>query len=134
MTLGQLTILAAEAAGEGEESFFGGIAASWNEGGWPMYPIAMVFVVGLAITVERAIVLFATASINKDGFIRGLKKHIYAGDLDKAINYVAGQKPTPSQFSSIQAPNAPIMYWAPWAKLMTLSMPKITASPRLSKA
>ena len=24
-----------------------------------------------------------------------MKKHIYAGDLDKAINYVAGQKPTP---------------------------------------
>src|SRR3954454_20148225 len=94
MTLGTL-ILAAEAASEGEQSFFGGIAEAWNEGGWPMYPIAMVFVVGLAISVERLIVLFATASINKDGFIRGLKKHIYAGDLDKAINYVAGQKPTP---------------------------------------
>lgn len=51
--------------------------------------------VGIAITVERAIVLFMTAAINKDGFLRGLKKHIYAGDLDKAINYVAGQKPTP---------------------------------------
>jgi len=95
MTLGMLSILA-EAAGDGEsQSFFGGIAEAWNEGGWPMYPIAMVFVVGLAISVERLIVLFATASINKDGFIRGLKKHIYAGDLDKAINYVAGQKPTP---------------------------------------
>ena len=95
MTLGMLSILAAEAASEGEQSFFGGIAEAWNEGGWPMYPIALVFVVGLAISVERLIVLFATASINKDGFIRGLKKHIYAGDLDKAINYVAGQKPTP---------------------------------------
>ena len=39
--------------------------------------------------------LFFSAPINKDGFLRGLKKHIYAGDLDKAINYVAGQKPTP---------------------------------------
>src|SRR3990167_8467040 len=95
MTLGMLSILATEAASEGEQSFFAGIAESWNEGGWPMYPIAMVFVVGLAISVERMIVLFATAAINKDGFIRGLKKHIYAGDLDKAINYVAGQKPTP---------------------------------------
>lgn len=95
MTLGMLSMLATEAAGEGEESFFGGIASSWNEGGWPMYPIAIVFVIGLAISVERMIVLFATASINKDGFIRGLKKHIYAGDLDKAISYVAGQKATP---------------------------------------
>lgn len=95
MTLGQLIILANEGGGEGEHGFFGGIAASWNEGGWGMYPIALAFVVGLAIAVERSIVLFATAAINKDGFLRGLKKHIYAGDLDKAINYVAGQKPTP---------------------------------------
>lgn len=97
MTLGQLSILAAEAAAEGggEKGFLEGIAESWNEGGWPMYPIALVFVVGLAISVERFIVLFGSAAINKDGFIRGLKKHIYAGDLDKAINYVAGQKPTP---------------------------------------
>lgn len=97
MTFGQLNILAQAAASEGggSNTFFGNIAESWNEGGWPMYPIALVFVVGIAITVERAIVLFATASMNKDGFIRGLKKHIYAGDLDKAINYVAGQKMTP---------------------------------------
>ena len=89
MTLGLLGILANEAAGgEGEGGVFAGIAASWNEGGWPMYPIAMVFVIGLAISVERLIVLFATAAINKDGFIRGLKKHIYAGDLDNIAAHV----------------------------------------------
>ncbi len=95
MTLGQLTILANAGGGEHGEGFFAGVAASWVEGGWGMYAIALCLVPGLAITVERVIVLFATASINKDGFLRGLKKHIYAGDLDKAINYVAGQKPTP---------------------------------------
>jgi biopolymer transport protein ExbB len=99
MTLFQLTILAAEsgAAEAPAEStgFFGTIAAAWNAGGLGMYPIAFFFVIGIAITIERIIVLFFTASINKDGFLRGLKKHIYAGDLDKAINYVAGQKPTP---------------------------------------
>ncbi|HYV46390.1 MAG TPA: MotA/TolQ/ExbB proton channel family protein [Myxococcaceae bacterium] len=60
-----------------------------------MYPIALCAIVALAIMIERSMVLFASASINKDGFLRGLKKHIYAGDLDKAINYVAGQKSTP---------------------------------------
>ena len=30
--------------------------------------------------------------------------------------------------------NAPIMYCAPWVKLMMLSMPKMTASPRLNSA
>jgi biopolymer transport protein ExbB/TolQ len=96
MTLGQLGLLAVEAeGGEGEGGFFSRMAAAWNEGGWGMYPIAFFLVIGIAITVERGIVLFMSAAINKDGFLRGLKKHIYAGDLDKAINYVAGQKPTP---------------------------------------
>jgi biopolymer transport protein ExbB/TolQ len=94
MTLGNLMILASEAA-EGDASWFARVADAWNEGGWGMYPIAFFFVIAIAITVERSIILFFTAAINKDGFLRGLKKHIYAGDLDKAINYVAGQKPTP---------------------------------------
>jgi hypothetical protein len=37
-----------------------------------MYPIAFFLVIGLAITVERTIVLFFSAAINKDGFLRGL--------------------------------------------------------------
>lgn len=95
MTLAQLSILAAEAGGGEDQGFFAGIAEAWTEGGWPMYPIAIVLVFGLAISLERFIVLFMSAAINKDGLLRGLKKHIYAGDLDKAINYIAGQKPTP---------------------------------------
>ncbi len=93
MILGKLALLAAEAGGD--EGLFDSIATRWNEGGGGMYPIALAGVVGVAIIVERIIVLFFTASISKDGFLRGLKKHIYAGDLDKAINYVAGQKSTP---------------------------------------
>jgi len=77
------------------QSFLESIGERWVEGGWGMYPIAICLIVALAIVIERSLVLFNTASINKDGFLRGLKKHIYAGDLDKAINYVAGQKPTP---------------------------------------
>ena len=33
----------------------------------------------------------------------------------------------PVNFNSNHAAKAPIMYWAPCAKLMTLSMPKMTA-------
>ena len=95
MNLGNLFILAAEAASSGELGFFETISKRWNAGGFGMYPIALCLVVAVAIVVERSIVLFFSASINKEGFLRGLKKHIYAGDLDKAINYVAGQKPTP---------------------------------------
>ena len=89
-----LTILAN--AGHGaERSFFEEVAKRWEAGQWGMYPIAVCLVFALAIMVERAFVLFGKASINKEAFLRGLKKHIYAGDLDKAINYVAGQKSTP---------------------------------------
>src|SRR3954462_2219981 len=95
MNFGNLSLLAAEAAHGSEGGVFDLIAARWTKGGAGMYPIAVCLVIALAIMVERVIVLFFSASINKDGFLRGLKKHIYAGDLDKAINYVAGQKPTP---------------------------------------
>ena len=97
-SLGNLSLLAAEAAAkstEGGGGFFDLIAARWTKGGGGMYPIAFFLICAVAIIVERVIVLFFSASINKDAFLRGLKKHIYAGDLDKAINYVAGQKSTP---------------------------------------
>jgi biopolymer transport protein ExbB len=95
MTLGNLSLFAAEAARGAEGGVFDMISKRWTSGGGGMYPIALCAVVALAIIIERGIVLYFSASINKDGFLRGLKKHIYAGDLDKAINYVAGQKPTP---------------------------------------
>ncbi|RKH34461.1 MotA/TolQ/ExbB proton channel family protein [Corallococcus sicarius] len=82
-------------AGGGNETFLQELGRRWESGQAGMYPIALCLVVALAIIVERSIVLFGKASINKEGFLRGLKKHIYAGDLDKAINYVAGQKNTP---------------------------------------
>jgi biopolymer transport protein ExbB/TolQ len=78
-----------------DKSFIDEMSARWVAGDWGMYPIALCLIIALAIIIERVIVLFFKASINKDAFLRGLKKHIYAGDLDKAINYVAGQKPTP---------------------------------------
>ena len=96
--LKSLVVVAAEGAhgaGGGEQSFFQMLATRWEAGEWGMYPIAVCLLFAVAIIVERVLILYFSASINKDGFLRGLKKHIYAGDLDKAINYVAGQKPTP---------------------------------------
>lgn len=81
------------AAAEG--GIFSTLARRWEEGGFGMYPIAVCGVFVIAIAVDRFMVLFGKASIDKEAFLRGLKKHIYAGDLDKAISYVAGQKRTP---------------------------------------
>jgi biopolymer transport protein ExbB/TolQ len=92
MFLSKLVLLAAEA---GDDSIFDQIATRWSEGGAGMYPIALAGLAGIAIIGERFFILYFKAAINKEGFLRGLKKHLYAGDLDKAINFVAGQKPTP---------------------------------------
>jgi len=96
MTLIQNAALAAAEGGSAEElGFFGSIAKRYEAGGWGMWPITVCLVFFIAITFDRVFTLYFRATINKDAFLRGLKKHIYAGDLDKAISYVAGQKPTP---------------------------------------
>ena len=96
MNVSSLSNLAVFAnAGSGDKGFFANVAARYVEGGWGMWPITLCLVIALAIIIERSSVLFFSASIDKDGFIKGLKGHIFAGNLDQAINYVAGQKRTP---------------------------------------
>src|SRR5436309_10723086 len=75
--------------------FFEGVAHHWNGGGPGMYPIAICLVFAIAVIIDRVQVLFFSASVDKDEFLRGLKTHILNGDLDKAISYTAGQKATP---------------------------------------
>lgn len=74
---------------------FGGMAKAFNDGGWGMYPILVSLTFALAIMVERITVLYFRAAIDKEAFLQGLKKHVYAGELDRAISYCAGQKRTP---------------------------------------
>jgi biopolymer transport protein ExbB len=95
-TLAHLAATAAEAVGGAEEmGLIATLVDRWNKGGWGMYPIGVTFLFFVAILIDRLAVLFIKASMNKEAFMRGLKKHIYAGDLDKAISYCAGQKQTP---------------------------------------
>jgi len=75
--------------------FFGSMFKAFHDGGLGMYPIAVALVFAITIVIERVFVLYFQSSIDKDAFLRGIKKHIYAGDLDKAISYCAGQKRTP---------------------------------------
>lgn len=76
-------------------SFFETIAHHWKGGGPGMYPIALCLVFAIAVMIDRIQVLFFSASVDKEQFLRGLKTHIFNGDLDKAISYTAGQKATP---------------------------------------
>ncbi len=75
--------------------FFSGIFKAFDQGGIGMYPILASFAFATAIVIERIWMLYFRSNVDKESFLRGLKKHIYAGDLDKAISYCAGQKRTP---------------------------------------
>jgi biopolymer transport protein ExbB/TolQ len=81
--------------GSEELGVLGGLAKSFQDGGVGMYPIAFMSIFAVTVLIDRFYALFFKNSINKEAFMRGLKKHIYAGDLDKAISYVASQKRTP---------------------------------------
>src|SRR5258708_4561271 len=76
-------------------SFVETMAHHWKGGGFGMYPIAVCLVFAIGVITDRVQVLFFSASVDKDEFLRGLKSHIFNGDLDKAISYTAGQKSTP---------------------------------------
>lgn len=75
--------------------FFHEIAARFEEGGWGMYPIALCLVFVIAIMIDRIRALYFLHAVDKEAFLKGLKAHIFAGDLEKAISYTAGLKPTP---------------------------------------
>ncbi len=74
---------------------FGALAKSYHDGGIGMHPILLCFVFVLALLIDRIRMLYFSATTDKEAFLKGLKKHIYAGDLDKAISFTASQKKTP---------------------------------------
>ena len=74
---------------------FGSLAKAYHDGGLGMHPILVSLVFVIAVLIDRVRVLYFAANIDKDAFLRGLKKHIYSGDLDKAISFTASQKKTP---------------------------------------
>ena len=74
---------------------FGALAKAYHDGGPGMHPILVSLIFVLAVLIDRVVVLYFKAATDKEAFLRGLKKHIYAGDLDKAISFTASQKKTP---------------------------------------
>jgi biopolymer transport protein ExbB/TolQ len=74
---------------------FGLLAKHYHEGGFMMHPIFVSLVFVVVLVVDRIIVLYFKASVDKESFLRGLREHIYKGDLDRAISFCASQKKTP---------------------------------------
>ena len=74
---------------------FGTIAKHYHEGAWMMHPILVALIFVLVLIVDRIVVLYFSAACSKETFLKGLREHIYRGDLDRAISYCASQKKTP---------------------------------------
>jgi biopolymer transport protein ExbB/TolQ len=74
---------------------FSTLVKHFHEGGWMMYPIAVSLLFSLVIMADRIVVLYFRAWTSKEAFLRGLREHIYRGDLDRAISFCASQKKTP---------------------------------------
>jgi biopolymer transport protein ExbB/TolQ len=74
---------------------FGTLAKHYHEGGFMMHPILASLFVVVGLVIDRTIALYFKAATDKEGFLKGLKEHIYRGDLDRAISFCASQKKTP---------------------------------------
>jgi biopolymer transport protein ExbB len=73
----------------------GTLAKHFNAGGLMMYPIAVALIFTLVILADRVIALYFRNWTSKEAFLKGLREHIYRGDLDRAISFCASQKKTP---------------------------------------
>ena len=62
-----------------------GIIEAFKEGGWGMYPILILLIITVVITVERTMFL-AKAKIDVDKLMSLLKSQIVAGNIRGAIN------------------------------------------------
>jgi biopolymer transport protein ExbB len=74
---------------------FGALAKHYHEGGWMMHPILVALVFTVVLVVDRLIALYFQMAADKETFLKGLREHIYKGELDRAISYCASQKKTP---------------------------------------
>jgi len=74
---------------------FGAIAKHYHEGGWMMHPIAVSLLFTVVLIADRVAALYFQLWTSKEEFLKGLREHIYRGDLDRAISYCASQKRTP---------------------------------------
>jgi biopolymer transport protein ExbB len=67
---------------------------SFREGGFMMYPILVLGIVMVSITIERTQTLFLKMRLNKDEFFKRLTAHLLKGDIDGMI-LVCDQNPAP---------------------------------------
>lgn len=62
-----------------------GIKEAMEAGGFWMWPILLISVVVVAVTLERMYMLLVRYSINADEFMKEIRKFVLAGNVDRAI-------------------------------------------------
>jgi biopolymer transport protein ExbB len=67
----------------------------FQEGGFMMYAILMMFLITFAIALERAFALYIAVREDKHALLTGIQKHILKGDIQGAIRFVSGQRQGP---------------------------------------
>jgi len=60
---------------------------AYVKGGWIMHLILVIGILALTFFIERVIVLFFRASVDKDRFMGDVQRAILAGDINSAVNY-----------------------------------------------
>jgi biopolymer transport protein ExbB len=71
------------------------VAHRVQEAGFFAIPILLTGAVGLAIIVERLIVLFFRTRLNKDAVLAGLRERIFRGDVMGGIRFLSDQPASP---------------------------------------
>ena len=64
---------------------FTDLAAQYTKGGLSMHFITVCSLIGIAIAVERFIVLFSASNVKKDELLNHINSHILQGNLKKAL-------------------------------------------------
>ena len=65
-------------------SFFEQTIHAFHEGGWGMWPILILGIFMVVLTVERTTQLYLRMNINKEDFFKYLTNHLLKGDLEGA--------------------------------------------------
>jgi len=69
------------------------------EGGWIMFPLAVLAVISIYIFIERAIVIYKASKLD-DSFMKRIKDYIHDGEIESALNLCKG---TPSPYARLIA-------------------------------
>ena len=65
---------------------FGTLAKQYHAGGWMMHPILVALIFTLAVMIDRIIVLYFKAALDKESFLRGLKPGEMKANLGRTID------------------------------------------------